>query len=129
VTGDSAAGLLEIYPDWPQHADRIVAGIRELNTARLGLRAGTDHAPIWTLAAHVAGTRTYWLCHVFGEPGAGQTPFADPTGDGWEDDLDHPRGLPCRRDLAAPRHAWPAGDRPLGEAPVALSLAARHHGG
>jgi uncharacterized damage-inducible protein DinB len=39
------------------------------------------------LAAHVAGTRTYWLCGVFGEPGADRTPFTEPlTGAGWEDD-------------------------------------------
>jgi uncharacterized damage-inducible protein DinB len=27
-----------------------------------------------------------------GEPGAETTPFPDPNGEGWEDDLDHPRG-------------------------------------
>jgi hypothetical protein len=40
----------------------------------------------------MAGARTYWLCGVFGEPGAERTPFTDPvSGDGWEDDPDHPR--------------------------------------
>ena len=40
--------------------------------------------------SHIAGTRVYWLCHVFGEPGADTTPFVDPTA-GWEDDLTRPR--------------------------------------
>jgi len=31
------------------------------------------------------------LCTVFKEPGAERTPFTDPAGDGWEDDLTHPR--------------------------------------
>ena len=39
----------------------------------------------------MAGTRVYWLCHILGEPGAEATPFADPSGEGWEDDLGHPR--------------------------------------
>lgn len=91
MTDDRGPDLLAVYPDWPQHADRLVAGIRALTEDQLALRAGPDHAPIWALAAHVAGTRVYWLCHVFGEPGAETTPFADPSGEGWEDDLDHPR--------------------------------------
>ena len=33
----------------------------------------------------------YWLCHILKEPGADKSPFADPSGDGWEDHLDHPR--------------------------------------
>lgn len=33
----------------------------------------------------------YWLCDVFKEPGAEMTPFTDPTGRGWEDDLAQPR--------------------------------------
>lgn len=46
---------------------------------------------MWALAAHVAGARVYWLCDVFGEPGRDQTPFVEPFGDGWEDDLSLPR--------------------------------------
>jgi hypothetical protein len=65
--------------------------VRGLSAEQLAIRAGPNHAPIWALAAHCAGTRTYWLCGVLGEPGAETTPFPDPYGDGWEDDLDHPR--------------------------------------
>jgi hypothetical protein len=84
--------LADLYPDWPQYAARIRDGVASLDGAALDLRAGPEHAPLWALAAHVAGTRVYWLCGVFGEPGAEATPFLDPaSGVGWEDDLDHPR--------------------------------------
>jgi hypothetical protein len=69
-----------------------VAAIRDLTDEQLALRASPDHLPIWGLAAHVAGSRAYWLCGVFGEPGADATPFADPLAElGWEDVEDHPR--------------------------------------
>src|SRR4051812_3589686 len=80
-----------LYPDWPQHHGRLREGVRSLTPEQLDLRAGPDHATIWQLTAHVAGTRVYWLCGIFGEPGADGTPFADPFGDGWEDDPDHAR--------------------------------------
>ena len=85
------AAVARLYPDWPQYASRLADGVRDLTYEQLAIRAGPNHAPIWALAAHVAGTRVYWLCHVFGEPGADTTPFADPAGLGWEDDEDHPR--------------------------------------
>jgi uncharacterized damage-inducible protein DinB len=81
-----------LYPDWAQHAARIRDAVASLAAAQLALSAGPSHAPIWALAAHVAGTRVYWLCGVFGEPGADRTPFARPLADeGWEDDKTHPR--------------------------------------
>lgn len=81
-----------VYPDWAQHNRRIVEAVRRMTPEQLALRAGPNHDPIWALVAHLAGTRTYWLCGVFGEPGAEATPFTDPaTGMGWEDEPDHPR--------------------------------------
>ena len=81
-----------LYPDWPQYDARLRAAVRSLGPEQLALRAGPDHDPVWALAAHVAGARAYWLCGVFGEPGAERTPFTEPeTGAGWEDDPDHPR--------------------------------------
>ena len=80
-----------LYPDWPQHAGRIRDAVKDLTPEQLAISAGPEHAPIWALAAHVAGTRVFWLCNVFGEPGADSTPFTDPDGEGWEDHLDHPR--------------------------------------
>lgn len=84
--------IAPLFPDWPQYADRLVAAVRDLTPEQLALRAGPEHAPIWALAAHLAGARTYWLCGVLGEPGAETTPFTDPaSGLGWEDDETHPR--------------------------------------
>ena len=79
-----------LYPDWPQYASRLRDAVKGLAADELALRAGPDHAPVWALAAHVAGARVYWLCGVFGEPGVERTPF-DGTGIGWEDDEAHPR--------------------------------------
>lgn len=86
-----APPIASLYPDYPQYAARLRDGVANLSPEQLAIRAGPEHAPIWALAAHCAVTRVYWLCHVFGEPGAEMTPFADPTGLGWEDVPDHPR--------------------------------------
>ncbi|OGO54121.1 MAG: hypothetical protein A2V85_05690 [Chloroflexi bacterium RBG_16_72_14] len=89
---DTADAVARLYPDWPQHAARISDAIRGLTTEQLALRASPDHSPVWALAAHTAGSRVYWLCGVFGEPGADATPFPDPLAElGWEDDETHPR--------------------------------------
>jgi hypothetical protein len=89
-----AVPLATLFPDWPQHAGRLRDAVVQLDADRLALRAGPDHDPIWALAAHTAGARVYWLCGVFGEPGAEHTPFTDPvSGDGWEDHPDHPRSV------------------------------------
>jgi len=62
-----------------------------LTPEQLALKASPDGWPVWALISHLAGGRVYWLCHVLKEPGADKTPFGDPSGDGWEDHLDHPR--------------------------------------
>jgi hypothetical protein len=81
-----------LFPDWPQYAARVRDAVRDLTEDQLAISAGPGHDPIWALAAHTAGARIYWLCGVFGEPGAARTPFPDPlSGVGWEDDLSHPR--------------------------------------
>ena len=79
------------YPDWRQYNGRIVRAVRNLTADQLAIRIAPTHGTIWELAAHCAGTRVYWLCGVFGEPGADTTPFPDPSGEGWEDDPSHPR--------------------------------------
>jgi len=80
------------YDLWPQYARRLREVVGAMSAEQLAIRPSPDRWPIWATAAHTAGTRVYWLCHVIGEPGAETTPFTDPDGDGWEDDLDHPRG-------------------------------------
>jgi uncharacterized damage-inducible protein DinB len=66
--------------------------IGTLTREQLALRPAPGQWPIWAAAAHLAGARVYWLCAILHEPGADATPFVDPTGDGWEDDLTQPRG-------------------------------------
>ncbi len=84
--------IRRFYADWTQYRARLMEAIRDLTAEQLAISAGPGHAPIWALAAHCAGVRTYWLCGVLGEPGAETTPFPDPFAEsGWEDDLDHPR--------------------------------------
>lgn len=83
--------IASFYEGWRFAQERLVQRIGELSPHQLQLRAAPHLWPIWAIAAHTAGTRPYWLCHVFKEPGAERTPFTDPEGLGWEDDPTHPR--------------------------------------
>jgi hypothetical protein len=79
------------YDRWPQYNRRLTEIVGTMTDEQLAIRPSPEHWPMWAIAAHTAGTRVYWLCHVLGEPGAESTPWADPNAEGWEDDLDHPR--------------------------------------
>jgi uncharacterized damage-inducible protein DinB len=79
------------YDRWPQYNRRVTEVIGTMTDEQLAIRPSPEHLPMWAIAAHMAGTRVYWLCNVLGEPGAETTPWPDPNGDGWEDDPDHPR--------------------------------------
>ena len=84
--------IRRFYDRWPQYNRRLTEIVRAMNDKQLAIRPAPDRDPIWATVGHTAGARTYWLCGVLGEPGADTTPFTEPlTGDGWEDDLDHPR--------------------------------------
>jgi uncharacterized damage-inducible protein DinB len=87
----TTTSIRRFYDRWPQYNRRLLETVAGLTNEQLALRAAPDHWPIWAIVAHAAGTRVYWLCHVLGEPGADTTPFTDPGGDGWEDDLEHAR--------------------------------------
>jgi uncharacterized damage-inducible protein DinB len=80
------------YEGWRLGNDELIAALEHLSAEQLQLPVGSPTWPIWASASHLAGMRVYWLCHVFKEPGAETTPFTDPGGVGWEDDLSHPRG-------------------------------------
>jgi hypothetical protein len=80
-----------LFAGWERYNERIIDGLRGRSAAELALTVGSTYLPIWAIAGHTAGARVYWLCAVFGEPGAETTPFTDPTGFGWEDDLATPR--------------------------------------
>jgi hypothetical protein len=68
-----------------------VNALPRLGPSELALSASPDSWPVWAIVSHLAGTRVYWLCAIFKEPGAESTPFADLSGEGWEDHLDVPR--------------------------------------
>jgi hypothetical protein len=106
------SGSIEpFYADWAGYHRRTVDAFRRLTDAEMALTVPTERYadappwPIWAVVAHTAGACVYWLCHVLGEPGAATTPFTDPAGMGWEDDLATVRG----RDevVAAYRSTWP----------------------
>src|SRR5256714_15640589 len=86
-----AKNVAPFYEGWRFAQERLVERIGELSAEQLQIAAAPHLWPIWAIAAHTAGARPYWLCHIFKEPGADRTPFNDPDGEGWEDDLTHPR--------------------------------------
>jgi uncharacterized damage-inducible protein DinB len=85
------ATVASFYKGWHLFNDDLVKALAPLSREQLALPVGSPTWPIWASASHLAGARVFWLCHVFKEPGAETTPFNDPTGFGWEDDLAHPR--------------------------------------
>ena len=81
------------YDRWPQYNRRLTEVVGAMTDEQLAIRPSPERWPIWATVGHTAGTRVYWLCAVLGEPGAETTPFTDPwSEEGWEDDVDHPRG-------------------------------------
>jgi uncharacterized damage-inducible protein DinB len=83
--------IRRFYDRWPQYNRRLTEVIGSMSDEHLAIRPSSDRDPIWATVGHTAAARTYWLCGVVAEPGADSTPWSDPNGDGWEDDLDHPR--------------------------------------
>jgi uncharacterized damage-inducible protein DinB len=87
---DNSVG--QFYEGWQTYNERIVEVVRDLSAEQLQVRPAPGGWPMWATLGHTAGARVYWLCGVFGEPGAESTPFTDPlSGLGWEDDLETPR--------------------------------------
>jgi len=86
-----ASPVAPFFKGWHLVNESLIAALAPLSPAQLALPVGSPSWPIWASASHLAGTRVYWLCHVFKEPCAETTPFTDPTGMGWEDELTHPR--------------------------------------
>ena len=86
-----SSSIAPFYEGYRLVNEALIAALAPLSAEQLALPVGSPTWPIWASASHLAGTRVYWLCHIFNEPGAETTPFTDPTGMGWEDDLTHPR--------------------------------------
>ncbi|HEY7623548.1 MAG TPA: DinB family protein [Candidatus Limnocylindria bacterium] len=87
---DDRSTIAPLYRGWEIANERLIERLRGLTPEQLGLPIAMTTWPVWASVSHLAGTRVYWLCHVFGEPGMETTPFTDPE-KGWEDDLTHPR--------------------------------------
>jgi hypothetical protein len=96
VTGPVPDSLRPFYADWAGYNRRTVEGLLRLSEDELALPVparreyDTEPWPIWAVAGHTAAMRVFWLCDVFGEPGAEGTPFEGDT-PGWEDDPTRPR--------------------------------------
>jgi uncharacterized damage-inducible protein DinB len=89
-----SGSIAPFYRSWATYNAAMIEGVRPLTPEQLALDGGIPAWPIWAIVGHTAGTRPYWLCSVFGEPGADKTPFPDPANEpGWEDDLTHPRSV------------------------------------
>ena len=86
-----SSSIAPFYEGWRLFNDDLITAVAALSPEQLALPVGSPTWPIWASASHLAGTRVFWLCHIFKEPGAETTPFTRPDGFGWEDDLSHPR--------------------------------------
>ena len=116
--------IAPLYKGWHLFNENLIEVLAPLTAEQLALPIGKPDWPVWASASHLAGTRVYWLCHIFKEPGAETTPFNDPSGFGWEDDLTHPR----RADelVHALESSWRIVERSLETwTPESLSLEAR----
>ena len=100
----STSTIAPFYAGWSLVNDSLVATLSPLSADQLALPIGSPTWPIWASASHLAGTRVYWLCGIFGEPGRETTPFQDASGFGWEDDLSHPRS--AEELVGALRSTW-----------------------
>ena len=87
-----ALSIAPFYEGWRLANDMLSGALEHLTSEQLAISVGSPTWPIWASVSHLAGARVYWLCHIFKEPGAETTPFTDPSGFGWEDDLTRPRG-------------------------------------
>ena len=88
MTDRTIRPAFRVWPEYDRRLREVVAG---LTAEQLAIKPAPDRWPLWASIGHVACQRVFGLCDVAGEPGAETTPFTDPTGEGWEDDLEHPR--------------------------------------
>jgi uncharacterized damage-inducible protein DinB len=60
------AHLFRYYEGWDRYDDLLVDAIGNLTDEQLMLRAAPSLRPVWTLAAHIIGTRIGWFHGVMG---------------------------------------------------------------
>ncbi len=89
----TADKIAPFYTGWRLMNDALVRAIAPLTPAQLATPIGRPEAQMWQSVSHLAGTRVFWLCEIFKEPGLESTPFRgmDIGKSGWEDDPSHPR--------------------------------------
>ncbi len=68
---DGADSIRRFFDGWQTHNARLVGAVRDLAPAQLALRPAPGHAPIWALAAHIAGAPVHWLCKGWAGPRSG----------------------------------------------------------
>jgi uncharacterized damage-inducible protein DinB len=99
----TAGTIAPFYKGWSLFNDELITAIEDFTPEQLAIPIRKDW-PIWASVSHLAGGRVFWLCQILGEAGAETTPFNDPTGFGWEDDLSHPRN--ATELIGALRSTW-----------------------
>jgi uncharacterized damage-inducible protein DinB len=82
--------IWSLYEGWERIHRRLIDGVSELDHESLAL-SRAEGWPVWALAAHIGGSRVYWLCGLLKEPGREATPFGALDADGWEDHPERPR--------------------------------------
>lgn len=93
--------LQPFYDGWANYQRLLLDMLGGLTPEQLGARTAPHQWAVWQLAAHLAGSRAYWLHDVLGEGDpalrdlfrVSSTTVPDlPLEDaGWEDDETHPR--------------------------------------
>ena len=86
---------------WAGYQGLLLGAIRPLDADQLSSRTAPFQWAVWQLAAHMAGSRSYWFHDVLGEGDevvghmfaveATTVPDLPIEDAGWEDDEDHPR--------------------------------------
>ena len=95
------AALDTLFDGWGDHQRLVIDMLAGLTESQLALRPAAETWSVWQLAAHVAGSRSYWMQDVLGEGDPAlrdrfrvesttvpELPLEDAA---WEDDEDHPR--------------------------------------
>jgi uncharacterized damage-inducible protein DinB len=98
---DATRILRPLVDGWAEYQRLLLDAIRPLNAEQLSSRTAPFQWAVWQLAAHMAGSRAYWLHDVLGEGDVAvrdmfrveRTTVPDlPLEDaGWEDVEDDPR--------------------------------------
>src|SRR4051794_41811293 len=63
----SVPALQPFFDGWAKHEALVLDALRDLTPEQLDLRTAPHQWAIWQLAAHVAGSRSYWFHDILGE--------------------------------------------------------------